>query len=288
MFDRILVPVDTTVESESVLAEVRRITPAGGEVILLHVIPDRAPGTIATVEGAQAYLERIAATFQASRARVFVDAGDPADRIVRVSLALNVNLIAMATHARRGLARMLLGSVAERVVRESALPVLLVRPGTFTPSRPVSRVLIPLDGSARSERMIDEVRVLAAGMKSEAVLIHVLPPEPAAPLEVAAEPAEPVTLTDPRRRYEEIADRLEKAGVPAWPVVTRGDAVAAILDQAKSLDVDLIAMATHGRTGLERALVGSVAEGVLRGADRPVLLLRVTKSPKLQASGSTP
>jgi nucleotide-binding universal stress UspA family protein len=282
MFERLLIPLDGSPEGEAVLSEVPRVAATGAEVYLLHVIPNVTPpvgsptvGLFTLPEHAEQYLDGLAVRLSNVRTRTFVDAGDPADRILKVALSLNIDTIAMTTHARAGISRSLLGSVAQEVVRRSSLPVFLVRPGMPTRARPVRRILVPLDGSPRSERMLDVLRPLAYGTRAELLLLHVVPLE------------EDTALRDPSRAYEKMARSLESACVSARPIVTRGDPVIEIIHQAKAQDVDAIAMATHGRTGLERMLVGSVAEGVLRRADCPVLLLRVVGVPKLQETERT-
>ncbi|MBI2930335.1 MAG: universal stress protein [Planctomycetes bacterium] len=275
MFGRILVPLDTRPESEIVLAEVQRVAPRKAEVFLVHVIPQvslsagsELSSVLALPEQAERYLARTARKLRNMSVRVFVDAGEPSERIVKVSLALNVGLIAMATHGRQGVKRLLLGSVARDVLRASPVPVLLVRPGASAPARPMKRVLVPVDGSDRSQRMLDVVSTMAAGTPLEVVLLHVVSEEGAADSENSM-----------ARDLRETAQELRRRGMDARSVVVRGQPIEAILRQAKALDIDMIAMATHGRTGLDRLIMGSVTEGVLTGADRPVMVLRSSPRP---------
>lgn len=294
MFERFLVALDGSSESEAILSEVQRIAAPNAEAYLLHVVPNVTPpagppamGLLTLPEQADGYLEGLAARLPNVRTRIFVDAGDPADRIIKVALSLNVDAIAMTTHARTGVSRALLGSVAQKVVRGSSLPVLLVRPGMPTRARPMRRILVPLDGSDRSARILETIRPMAGRTHAELLLLHVLPIDENDPMVGWPDLGPRMVLSDPLRRYEEMARSLETGGVAAWPIVTRGEAVLEILHEAKAHDVDAIAMATHGRRGLDRALMGSVAEGVLRRADCPVLLLRVVAAPKMQESERT-
>ncbi len=286
MFKRILVPLDGSPAGEAILDHARNYAAPKAEIFLLHVLPNVTPPVgspsaqlLALPEQAEAYLDTLADRFPAMRVRIFVDTGDPADRIVRVALGLNIDLIAMMTRAPGTASRVLLGSVAQDVVRGTSLPVLLVRPGVAAVQRPANRFLVPLDGSVRSQRILDVLR----NEKTDVVLLQVAETidDSRAGLAHLDRPVRRVMET-PARRLEEIGDALAARGVTSSPLLVHGDVVRQILAQARARDIDAIAMATHGRTGLERLVMGSVAEGVLRGADCPVLLLRAIATPKLQ------
>lgn len=283
MARRILVPLDGSETSEAILPEARRLLPPDGELHLLHVTPVPALPTgmeptrmLGLHELALPYLEKVRGGLGEARGLDIVRSGGPADAILQVALEMNIDLIAMTTHARKGLTRWYLGSVAEEVVRRSELPILLKRPDVASRPSPLRRILVPLDGSERSAAVLETVKPIAARANAEIVLLHVLPrvldPAPQwavqGPLSVAGRSG---------RRYQEIADRLEEGDLTAWPVVAEGDAAEEILARAKELDVDLIAMATHGRTGLKRVIFGSVTQEVLRRSDRPLVLIRPTR-----------
>jgi len=280
MTRRILVPLDGTPETETVLEEVRRIAAPGAEVHLLHAVPTPTPpvgmsptGLLGLPEQALAYLESLRARLPDCRGLNHARPGNPAELILSTALELNVDLIAMCTHARKGLPRWFVGSVADAVVRRSRLPVLLARPGA-SPARPqVRRILVPLDGTEHSAAILDSVRPLAARLRAEVALLHVE--------SAVRDPAPQWAFHGPvpargsvEQRFQELADGLEEEGLVAYAAVAHGDVSAEILGRARSLDADLIAMTTHARSGLERAVMGSVAERVLRNADRAVLLHR--------------
>lgn len=141
------------------------------------------------------------------------------------------------------------------------------------------KILVPLDGSGRAEAILGHVEQFGLRMESQIILLRVL--ETIAPL---IDPVEaPVTLNeDKMRREAEEAERylrarrgeLRQKGIDARMRVAQGQIVKTILDVAAAEEVDLIAMASHGRSGLENLIYGSVASGVLRKSDRPLLLVR--------------
>jgi nucleotide-binding universal stress UspA family protein len=282
MTRKILIPLDGSEEAESIVPEALQVAPADGEVNLLHVAPLPTPPTgeptrmLGLHEMAMPYLESVRRKIAATRGLDLVRSGDPADAILQVALELNIDLIAMTTHARKGLSRWYLGSVAESVVRRTELPVLLKRPGIASRTPPLQRILVPLDGSPRSTSILDVVKPIAARAKAELVLLHVAPrvldPAPMWAMK------EPISITArPEHKFQQIADRLAEDEIAAWPALAEGDPAMEILARARELDVDLIAMATHGRTGLLRTLFGSVTQSVLQRSDRPVLLIRPTR-----------
>jgi nucleotide-binding universal stress UspA family protein len=192
----------------------------------------------------------------------------------------------MATHGRGPLLRAGLGSVSDQVVRKGNVPVLLVRPDgdeararvPLAPAAPLRRVLVPLDGSEAAETALD--RSLLAG-ESETIALTLLRVVsfPVAMLPGGGfPPGAYESIVDAERsaaqRYlDGVAERLAPWG---WrigtAVVEERSAWAGILEYASSHEVDLIAMATHGRGGAQRLLLGSVADKVIRASTIPVLV----------------
>lgn len=232
-------------------------------------------------------LERTAQTLK-ERADVEVEHhlldGPVADAIERSARAEGADLIVMTTHGRGGLSRAWLGSVADTLVRHSSIPLLLIRPGESKAERvrpaPLQRILVPLDGSSRAEAILPHAQDLARLTGAELVLIRVVIPrsglghaalDPSLPLERLEEEAHGEAVAYLR----ETADRIGKAGTPVVFRVVHGDQVAlAILDQVGALDADMIAMATRGRGGVARLILGSTADKVLRGTSVPLLIIR--------------
>jgi nucleotide-binding universal stress UspA family protein len=141
------------------------------------------------------------------------------------------------------------------------------------------KILVPLDGSQRAEAILPHVEDLASRYQSTILLLQVVEPSIAytSPYDVYPE----LSLEDAERRAEDVSDylsnlasRFQGEGLSTQCHVGHGPVVTAILELANSEDVDLIAMASHGRTGLARVFYGSVAAGVLSHLDRPILLVR--------------
>jgi nucleotide-binding universal stress UspA family protein len=287
----ILVSLDGSKEAEAILPEVQRIAALRDNVHFIHVVPPmRFPVGTPPTQVIQ-FLEQALAYLQVTRLRSLPDhhgldlvrAGDPAQEILGAALEKNINLIAMSTHGRNTLGRLLLGSVASEIVRKAQLPVLLARPDATRSSRPIHRILVGIEGMEAPPDLLETVKTLAGESKAEIILFHAVPKvNDPAPQWAFSSPLS--LLSNPEDRLQELADLLEEEGYVAWPLVSQGTPVEEILAQSKKLDVDLIALATHARTGLERFLEGSVAEGVLRSGSTPVLLQKplMMKMPVLQ------
>jgi nucleotide-binding universal stress UspA family protein len=273
----ILIPLDGTPQSESVLPVVQRIAESGDHIHLVHVLaqlpsPVGATQVIVLHEQAVAYLDAVRDQWLAGRRGMnLVSSGDIASTILLHVLEKNIDLIAMSTHGRGGLAKFFLGSVAAAVVREAQLPVLLVRPDILRVDRPIRKILVAVEGRETPKDLLESVKSLVAGADAEITLLQAVP--------TVADPAplwaSPLTLSlrnSPEHYLQELADSLNEQGYSARPKLAKGDPAEAILDQAARSGVDLIALATHGRTGMERLVAGSVAEAVLRRSTVPILL----------------
>ncbi len=280
---RILLPLDGSPDGEQILTEIPGFCTPDTRIDLLHVLPElhAPPGESPAVDLnlekiAEVYLENASRRLSGRPVRASVWRGDAAEEILKAASALHSDLIAMTTHARRGLGHLLMGSVAEAVVRESPLPVVLLRPGAGRKPQALHRILVPMDGTEQSRQVLGVVRELAASQSVEIVLLHVVVPiiitDPVTgftPIGVPNPPLDPVAL------LREDASRLTHEGFPCRAEVGSGSAVDEILGTARTFDVDVIAMATSASTGLSHFFLGSVADDVVRRADRPVLLQRI-------------
>jgi nucleotide-binding universal stress UspA family protein len=140
------------------------------------------------------------------------------------------------------------------------------------------RMLVPLDGSEGAEAILPFAEQVAGPLDAEVVLFRVLEPPSPIGLVASAGVVTPDTFTlgeiDAKRYLSEIERRLSRKGLRVRTRVTLGSPAEEILAAARSISADLIAMATHGRSGIGRVLLGSVAESVLRASPVPVLLIR--------------
>jgi len=279
MIERILIALDGKPESERIFAEVERVAGPDTKFDLLHVLephPREIPGVgVMAEDRARPYLENVARRLPGKDIRIHLRSGDPELEIPKAAQNLGADLIALTTHARSGLSRFFLGSVAETIIRKSARPVLLTRPDLSRPRRPLQRILVPIDGSPESKQVFNSIRLLARNSQVEIILLQVV-----VNLVVVDPLAGPGLISaidlvpDPTPSLRASAARLEREGLQARAMVVFGGAADQILEQARLLDVDLIAMASTARKGLARAFSSSVSFKVLRHADRAVLLHR--------------
>jgi nucleotide-binding universal stress UspA family protein len=201
-----------------------------------------------------------------------VEVGEPASRILDIARALRPSLVALSTHGRAGLERFARGSTAERVLRHSPFPVLLVNPrGLAAPKEGrFERILVPVDGSELAGEVLPLATEIARRHGSEVILFHAVD---------MAVYLDPVPGVSPVETPEQVASLLKTFSarvkdVPSRALSAQGSPAAAILDAADSNGADLIALTTHGRSGPSRWLFGSVAEQVVRHARSPVLVHR--------------
>lgn len=191
---------------------------------------------------------------------------------------IGADLIVMGSHGRRRTARLLLGSVAEEVVRHAACPVLVLRePPASRPLTAPQRILVPIDFSAHSAPAVAMAAALAARYRTSLRLLHVVDLTPLPPFYGALPDAAAAERLRERAIAELRALARETVGAEglAWECAVReGRAAEEIVRCAEEDDSGLVVMPSHGRSGLERALIGSTAERVLRLSRRPVLVLR--------------
>ena len=302
---RILVPIDGSGKDGRALAVAADIAElAGSDVVLLLVEPSpekrladvgplavlaeahpRSGASEAEVESVAALLRsRIAGSVTSS----VVESGDVPSAILAAAEERDVLAIVMATQAPRAVGRMVHGSVADKVIRESARPVVVVPPGASDISGKrvrFRRVLVPLDGSDASQRVIDRLVTLPGVKELELILLHVarrertgghpLPPVDALTAEGRAPEWIHVQAAEAQGHLDEIAKRLRGAGIAATTrVVESGDAARSIIEAIRQEPADVIAMGTRGAGGMKRLAHGSVATTVVRESEVPVMLVR--------------
>lgn len=198
----------------------------------------------------------------------------------------DTDLVIMTTHGRGAFARFWLGSVADALIRRSAAPILLLRLPEGEPScadpPTFQHILIPLDGSTLSEPILEPALTFGSLMQSHYTLLYVVDPVvrpdhmPGRQIIRPDNQAIQAAQHQAQNYLDQMAQRLQAAGAQVSTSILLAERPAlAILEAARQHRVDLIAMATHGRAGLGRLLLGSTATTVLRGADRPVLLWRL-------------
>ena len=285
MYKKILVPLDGSKLAEQALPYARLLAGAyGAAVTLLRVSDADARLPFSASQSASDYLNYTAASLQPLSVESVEKIGKPAEVIVDSALADSDCLIAMATHGVTGPRRWFLGSVASKVVQSAANPILLIRPvedGLPPATIALKRVVVALDGSGLAEKILPHVASLARKLKLEVQLVraYALPPN-------AYLVADGVIDQGPgqfrRSMHEECENYLDGkvAGLRADGIdsvtatMIEGDAANEIVELAAGSPQSLIAMSTHGRSGVGRWVVGSVAEKVVQHSRAPVLLIR--------------
>lgn len=293
---RLLLPLDGSQVSEVALpwaiylARRRHATVVLAQA--LHVLPVVAGGPMGELGSAEMYDDIIVAEREAADAylhevrqrlvaeglavETFVQVASAAAMILDLADHLGVELIVMATHGRGGLSRLVLGSVAEQVLQQATVPILLVRADERAAERApaLDRLLVPLDGSMLAERAIG-VAAQLADRGTRIVLMRAVEPPRAA--SARARTWNTVVDRDGQRAAHEYLERtgsaLAQTGLRVRTDVRAGTPAEQILLAAHEHDADLVVMVTHGRTGPARWLLGSVADAVVRCLDRPVLLV---------------
>ena len=285
MYTKILVPLDGSQISEQILPYARLL--AGAFYIpveLLHVQGEEIALALTPPQQDREYLRKIAEEHfsRSTKTRYSAEMGKPAELIVERAAVDHSAIIAMATHGMSGMRRWVLGSTASKVVRSAENPVLLVRPVEAEPHQPVTlkTLVVPLDGSMLAEKIFPHVIAFAKALDLEIdlVRVHRIPLESytvgvGLPTELLSEQRDAV-----RNRVTEYLDgrtqSLEAEGLRRVnSFAMEGDAASEIIDAARKTAGCMIAMTTHGESGVKRWLLGSVAEKVVQHSAEPVLLI---------------
>ena len=215
-----------------------------------------------------------------------VATGIPSEEVITAARAEDSDLIVVGTRGKTGLAHVLLGSTAERVIRGAPCPVLAVRTEpTDTEdegvlSRPVTleRILVPIDFSDCSLDALEYAVVVAQQAKASLMLLHVLEPVSyGLDFTLGQSRTRHLEVESWTKRLGELTSALKAAHVPVASQLRGGFPADSILDSAQTIPCDLIVMGTHGRRGISHTVSGSVAEAVLRKGRCPVLTVRSPK-----------
>jgi nucleotide-binding universal stress UspA family protein len=284
MLQTILVPLDGSPLAELALAYAERIAEAtSAQLILSRVLPlsiiEPPEEDLALATEARAYMERTANELTARGRNVtsVTDWGQPAMRIVQQVQEHRADLVVMGTHGRSAPGRWFYGSVADAVLRTSPVPVIVVPPAACATcaTGALNRILVALDGSGLAEASLAPATELASAFGSEILLVELVPFPPYSLFDGGAMGAfEPERdLGDSENYLQQIARRLRSKGIQVRTLAELAKPDIAIAEIAKAERSDLIAMATHGRGGLARLVLGSVATGTLQRTTVPLLLV---------------
>jgi nucleotide-binding universal stress UspA family protein len=308
----ILVPLDGSTFSEAILPHAVALAHATESALILLLVLEPeyesifgAPGIPEMVEEEQlermrdaqlasihSYLENIARQLQEEGLEIqtkVIEANHPAAQIVwYAEYDTLLLMITMTTHGRRGVLQWLFGSVTAEVVQATPRPLLLLRPdervipfSTINPKAvPFQNVVIPLDASPFAEQALDQAHVLASAMNATLHLVSIVPPPNDIPIlrqneTVSLMRALLQTEMERRTHYlEQRAESLREQGLMVQIHVATGHPAEEILRLSTEHQHTLLVMTTHGRSGIQRLFLGSVAMKVVQGAHVPVLLVR--------------
>ena len=288
--NRILVSLDGSEHAEKVLASAAGLAlKLNAEVVLLSVSglepsADDAEGDHA--QAASEYLDRHVKALAdlGVTAKAVVDSGLPAETIMAVAEREEVAFIAMATHRESVIERGILGSVTDRVVRSSSIPVLAVNPeqsgiptgrDTWTPNA----IIVPLDGSALAAQCVPPAIEIAKSCGAELIFIRAVH----LPSFAVSGPGAEFYGNDygvakqresARQYLEQFVDMAKEAGVSAHGHAALGNAAARIIEESRNEPDSIIVISSHGRGGIRRMMLGSVADKIVRSSHHPVLVIK--------------
>jgi nucleotide-binding universal stress UspA family protein len=262
MMNKVLVPLDGSRVSEGVLGPVMDLVKAAdGSLILLHAVTPSEYFSVTATEYVQQERRRSAAYLQELAERISsngtgiqerIVTGEASREIVAEAKRSHADLIAMSSHGRSGIREWAFGSIAERVLRTTNIPVLVFR-GNVGKSFAIHKILIALDGSDEALEVVLPAAQIAAALKASVVLVHAGKRFP---------PSLPLAQK-----------LLIRHHVPYQTRLLRGEPAAAVLAAAEEENADLLALTTTGKTQRDQIFFGSVAEEILKKAGRPLLVV---------------
>ena len=298
MFEKILLTLDGSPVAEVAVPYAEFLAGRlGAELILLHVNSERESNP----HMYEIYLNSMAGAMRLQikksmpqggepRVQTVVTTGDPGEVIHNYIEKNAISLVVMSTRGSSGIKLWLLGSVADKVIRAVNIPVLLVRakePQTAASKKKViSRILLPLDGSATSKAAVPCAMELARKLKASVTLFrmaervsemmaYLLPYRKQ--IAKTYEWMDTAAVKDARSYLVGVEKELRQEGIPVTHVVTSGvDPAYEILEQEKKTNADLVVMASRGKSPIDAWSIGSVAEKVLHSGGLPLLLVRNT------------
>jgi nucleotide-binding universal stress UspA family protein len=266
MENKILVPLDGTESVREILLYVKSITPRDAtQIVLLNVIPqagDEASGKTHVDEIQDALVRDDWTVRHETRM------GNPVDEIIKFAILMPATMLLMSTHGRSGLERVREGSVTEQVLRQSPCPVFILHTTRMEPADQrteelFKRILVPLDGTKASSAILECVERFAKAHDSEVILFHdemdhTMPEEDRAAIKVL---------------LQDQSVALANTGLKvSLDLSTYRRPIMEILSKIDTLNISLVSMATHGESGIRRALDESVTAEVIRHANCPLLV----------------
>jgi nucleotide-binding universal stress UspA family protein len=267
MIQKVLVPLDgSRVSEEALTPVVKLLRKTGGQLILFHAVTPSEYFSVTASQYVEQERRRSAVYLQELAERIGKDGigvqerivtGEASREIVAEARRSHVDLIAMSSHGRSGIREWAFGSVAERVLRTTNVPVLVFR-GNVSRTYEPRKTVIALDGSEEALEVVLPAAEIAAAFHGSVALVHAgKHPPPSFPL------AEKV---------------LERHEVPFQARLLSGEPAPAILDAAEGEKADLLALTTTGKSKRDQIFFGSVAEELLKKCGRPLLVVHTGRT----------
>jgi len=295
MFNHILLPLDGSKLAEAALPPAASLAQTlGAPVTLLHLIEKDAPQAIhgnrhlTKADEAEAYLQAIARTAFPKGTKVewhvhTTEVENVAASIVQHAEELNPDLIALCSHGRSGMRDYLFGNIAQQVIGQSDVPVLLIKPTTAQlQTFQIRKIFLPLDDESIHDESLSVAKPLAKAYRAGLYLLTVIPTlgtlsngKAAAGTLLPATAAAYLDIKEEnaKEHLQEHLDELTQSGLEAEAEVARGDPAATISEVAERVDADLMILSTHRRAGAAAFWARSVAPNVARRMKAPLLLI---------------
>jgi nucleotide-binding universal stress UspA family protein len=279
MYKRIMVPLDGSPTAEMTLPYATELAAHfDSEIILFSVIEN---GTTVTEGFFRSYLGTISANIRSDLqihgkkdpvVRFKIVTGNPASEIMWNVDNDNIDLIVMASRGSSVESAWALGNIAAKIVRIAAKPVILIRQqvkdGELHPERLVRKILVPLDGSRVGEAALPHAEALARKLGAELVLFHAAEPAPWPMIKARDENGVKIASA----YLDDIVEKIQKQGLLVTSHLVTGYPAEEIINYVETNAIDLIAISTHGRSGVGRWAIGSVTDKLLYAGNTPILV----------------
>jgi nucleotide-binding universal stress UspA family protein len=283
MWKKILVPLDGSDLAELALPYAKELAGAfNSELILLYV----SEADDEHLHMHQLYLEKLAGQMKKMVKRVspVVISGKPVEEIVKYTEKNDVRLIVMASHGRSGIIPWATGGIASKVIDATGVPLLLIKESKrrrkVKEKHLISRILLPLDGSEAGEAAITRAKELKSRLEAEVILLGVVPTgqhiRTVGGLDYILFPEQEIEAyrAEAREYLEKVYKRLKRGKGELKVEIRLGEVTKEILDFAREKRVNLIAISSHGHSGMTKWVFGSTAQKIMQDSPIPVLVVK--------------
>ncbi len=285
MYKTILVGFDDSLSSKAALIEAsNRARIHGGKVIMVHAVffdteefgiaPEQLDkrmkiGEKACMESKQKITDEFNIEVQS-----LLCEGDPAEVILEVAQGKKADLIVLGTYGRKGLNRLLMGSVTTGVIAESTIDILVVKKPCTECTGEYKSILVPFDGSDFSKKAINRACQIAKEDNSTVTVLYVIPRYEEMVNFFKTESITNSLLQEAEKIIKSAKEFASLQGTTVFTQISEGNATDIIVETAKEKKHDLIVMGSHGYRGVNKAIIGSTTERVIINAACPILVVR--------------